>query len=99
MWMTLKAAQVEAAPFVDFDDSLHEVPVSVANDRVMVVPCHLEYQDAAHSEEAHLVIGREHCRGERVRGAVLRRMASELARTRGAPSVCVDVDGVACHFS
>lgn len=83
----------------NFDEGLHEVPVSVANDRVMVVPCHLEFRDAAHTEEAHLVIGREHCRGERVRGAVLRRLAEELARTRGAPSVCVDVDGVVRHFA
>lgn len=82
----------------DFDDSLHDVPVSVANDRVMVVPCLVDYPDAGHREEAHLVIAREHCRGERVRGAVLRRLAAELARTRGA-AVCVDVDGVSQSFS
>ena len=91
-------ASWQSAAGGDFDDSLHEVPVSVANARVVVVPCLVDYREAGHREEAHLVIAREHCRGERVRGAALRRLAAELARTRGAP-VCVDVDGVSILFN
>lgn len=82
----------------DFDDRLHEVPVSVANAQVMVVPCQVEYLDDDRQIEAHLVIARKHCRGERVRGAVLRRLALELAQMRGAPSVCIDLNGMLHRF-
>jgi hypothetical protein len=60
------------------DSTPLEVPVSLATEAVVVVPCVARYADDDRSVEAHIVVPRENCIGNRVPADLLRRRLRKL---------------------